>query len=298
MRCHSPYFSTHNGAYACGRCAACLSSRRRTWAGRLILESYSHPQRSIFTTLTYDREVSSVSIRDCQLFIKKLRKRVGKLRTFYVGEYGDHTQRPHYHAILFGISECLGGPVRKLNSGFVCVCPTCSLIRETWGHGFTSVGNFSERRAMYIAGYVLKKMTHRLDPRLEGREPEFARMSLNPGIGRLSLGQLTAVLRQYGRVVPGGYQLGGRLLPLGRYLRRQIARDLSHGNEEAEKRILGIADTVSKSQKAMRILRAYAWSIQEPVDKVWLQVLDKEAQSLVIPDFPTIHTGKTVERNV
>jgi hypothetical protein len=298
MRCHSPYFSTHNGAYACGRCASCLSTRRRTWAGRLILESYSHPKRSVFLTLTYDREISSVSIRDCQLFFKKLRKRVGKIRYFYVGEYGDQTQRPHYHAILYGIPECLGGPVRKIGNGFICVCPTCSLIRETWGHGFTSVGNFSERRAMYIAGYVLKKMTHRLDPRLEGREPEFARMSLNPGIGRLSLGRLTDLIKAYQRVVPGGYELGGRLLPLGRYLRRSIAKDLSHGNAQAEKAILGIADTVSKSQKAMSLLRAYAWSVDKPVDKVWEEVLGIEAQKIVIPDFPTIHIGKTVERNV
>lgn len=298
MKCDKPYFSTHNGAYACGRCASCLSLRRRTWAGRLILESHVHPRRCIFVTLTYDREVDSLSIRDCQLWLKKLRKRVGKIRVFYCGEYGDTTQRPHYHAILFGVADCVGGPVKKSANSFICVCPTCSLIRDSWGHGFTSVGNFSERRAMYISGYVLKKMTHRLDPRLGGREPEFARMSLNPGIGRLSLGRFVALIEQYGRVVPGGYELGGRLLPLGRYLRRKIAKDVSRGNEKVEKAVLGVADTVSKSQEAMRLLRAYAWAVDKPVDKVWSEVLEKKAELLVIPDFPTVHSVKTVERNV
>lgn len=298
MRCHSPYFSTHSGAYACGRCAACLSSRRRTWAGRLILESYAHVGRSIFVTLTYDRERHSLSIRDCQLWLKKLRKRFGKVRVFYCGEYGDTTHRPHYHAMLFGIPECRGGPVRGLGKGFICLCPTCSLIRCTWGHGFVSVGNFSERRAMYISAYVLKKMTHRSHPGLEGREPEFARMSLNPGIGKPSIGRLAELVRGYGRTVPAGYQLGGRLLPLGRYLRRSIAREVSGGNEEVEKALLGVADTVSKSQEAMRLLRAYAWATAKPVDKVWKEVLEITALSPDCRLIPTVHSAAEVVRNV
>lgn len=298
MKCTAPYFSTHNGAYACGRCASCLSVRRRTWAGRLILESYSHPVGSVFCTLTYDRDVSTLSVRDAQLWLKRLRKRVGKVRVFYCGEYGEVTQRPHYHAVVFGLPYCAGGPVKKHGKGFFCVCSTCNIVRETWGNGFTSVGNFSERRAMYIAGYVMKKMTHRLDPRLEGREPEFARMSLNPGIGKLSIGKLADLVKNYKKVVPGGYELGGRLLPLGRYLRKQIAKEVSGGNEQVEKAVLGVADTVSKSQEAMRLLRAYAWSVDKPVDKVWREVLGEEAFSVVIPDFPVIHRNAEVVRNV
>lgn len=298
MKCDHPYFSTHHGAYACGKCASCLSMRRRTWAGRLILESLVHPRRCIFVTLTYERDVQSLCIRDVQLWVKRLRKAVGKVRIFYVGEYGDTTQRPHYHAVVFGIPECVGGPVKRTSSGFICVCPTCSCVRDTWGLGFVSIGNFTEKRAMYIAGYVLKKMTHRLDPRLEGREPEFARMSLNPGIGRLSLGQFVELVERYGKQVPSGYELSGRMLPLGRYLRRQIAKDVSRGNEKVEKEVLGVADTVSKSQAAMRLLRAYAWAFDKPVDKVWEQVLEKKAQSVVIPDFPNIHNTKAVVRNV
>lgn len=151
---------------------------------------------------------------------------------------------------------------------------------------------------MYISAYVLKKMTHRSHPGLEGREPEFARMSLNPGIGRLSLSKFCDLVTQYRKVIPGGYELGGRMLPLGRYLRRQIARDVSHGNEQVEKAVLGVADTVSKSQEALRLLRAYAWSVDKPVDKVWSEVLGITAQSVVIPDIPTVHRATEVVRNV
>src|SRR5215510_1697934 len=133
MRCSAPYFSTHHGAYACGRCESCLSSRRRTWAGRLILESYAH-QSSIFVTLTYSDDRHSLSVKDCQLWLKRVRKRVGKIRVFYCGEYGDATQRPHYHAILFGVPACRGGPVEFQARGFTCWCPTCVLVRETWSY--------------------------------------------------------------------------------------------------------------------------------------------------------------------
>jgi len=45
--------------------------------------------------------------RDVQLFIKRLRKEQdsrgsSKIKYYLVGEYGDLTKRPHYHAAIFG----------------------------------------------------------------------------------------------------------------------------------------------------------------------------------------------------
>jgi len=45
--------------------------------------------------------------RDVQLFVKRLRKDqdargLAKIRYYLVGEYGDQTKRPHYHAAIFG----------------------------------------------------------------------------------------------------------------------------------------------------------------------------------------------------
>lgn len=298
MRCHSPFF-TIGWAFPCGKCPACLSLRRRTWAGRILLEATAHPGRSVFATLTYDREVSSLSIRDCQLWLKRLRKRVGKIRVFYCGEYGEQTERPHYHAILYGLDECPGGPVARLGKKqFLCLCATCSVVRETWDSGHTTVSNLTARRAMYCAGYVVKKMTHRLDPRLYGREPEFARMSLNPGIGAVALSPVISELSKRRRTVPPGLEFGGRMLPLGRYLRRRIAVGCTDGSSEAVQAILGIPDTVTKNKTAMSLLRAYAWNVEKPVEKVWSEVFEIPEANLVVPTIPVIHRLTKEVRNV
>lgn len=264
-----------------------------------MLEAEAHPGRTVFTTLTYDREVTSLSIRDCQLWLKRLRKRFGKLRVFYCGEYGDVTGRPHYHAVLFGLVSCPGGPIRRVGKGFECLCETCSGVRETWNFGHTTVSNLTVMRAMYVAGYVLKKMTHRLDPRLYGREPEFARMSLNPGIGAVALGPVILELSKRRRTVPTGLQFGGRELPLGRYLRRYLAARLTDGSSEAIAEVLGSADTVSEGSKALSVLRKYAWSVEKPVEKVWSEVFELPSENVVVPDIPVIHRlTKAVVRNV
>lgn len=160
------------------------------------------------------------------------------------------------------------------------------------------MGNLTPQRAMYIAGYVVKKMTHRLDPRLHGREPEFARMSLRPGIGAVALTPVISLLSQHQRTVPGGLQFGGRMLPLGRYLRRLIAVRLTDGSEEAVKAVLGLQDTVSKQSVALSTLRAYAASVEKPVDKAWKEVLGISEEIKVIPVIPTIHSPTAVVRNV
>lgn len=89
------------------------------------------------------------------------------------------------------------------------------------------LGTLEERSAQYIAGYVVKKMTRPDDPRLLGRLPEFARMSLKPGIGAGAIPDVASALMQYkleasGRDVPNSLRHGSRLLPLGRYLMKRL----------------------------------------------------------------------------
>lgn len=75
-------------------------------------ESQSH-DFSCFVTLTYDDEHmpygGDLHYRHFQLFLKKLRKRLGRpVRYFMCGEYGDRLGRPHYHAILIGVEVADG----------------------------------------------------------------------------------------------------------------------------------------------------------------------------------------------
>lgn len=90
--------------------------------------------------------------------------------------------------------------------------------------GNVLVGSLEERSAQYIAGYCLKKMTSPDDTRLLGRFPEFARMSLRPGIGGDAVENVakSMVGISFPDDVPSALRHGAKMLPLGRYLRRRL----------------------------------------------------------------------------
>jgi len=154
-----------------------------------------------------------------------MRDRVGygKFRFFAVGEYGDLGGRPHYHAALFGFAPCQGGYRRKGE----CQCSQCSIVRETWGYGHVLVGELTIKSARYITGYVAKKMTRTTDPRLRGRVPEFARMSLKPGIGAYAMDDVASdMLAQptFGTHDVSALGYGKTSVPLGHYLTRRLRK--------------------------------------------------------------------------
>lgn len=87
------------------------------------------------------------------------------------------------------------------------------------------VGRLEERSAAYIAGYVLKKL--KTSSSISGRHPEFARMSLKPGIGAGAVPDVASAVMQWkleerNGDVPVGLRHGSAVLPLGRYLRRKL----------------------------------------------------------------------------
>lgn len=191
----------------------------------MILESFCHKQ-NLFLTLTYDNDHlpsdGSVSPREMQLFIKRLRKAVApvKFRFFLVGEYGPDTFRPHYHLAIFGL-------------GFEHEAQ----IAASWTYGFYKLGDLTEASAGYVGGYVTKKMTKADDPRLEGRHPEFVRMSLKPGIGCGALDVIEMTLKEHdllGGDVPTVLRHGKKIYPLGRYLRSKLRERLNFTDEHLE----------------------------------------------------------------
>jgi len=140
------------------------------------LEEYK--QKALFITLTYDdRHLplhGSLEPRDLQLFWKRLRKRLNgrKVSYYAVGEYGEVTQRPHYHAILFGlgVDECEFLHV-DARSSFMYH----PLVSKSWDKGLIHTGTVTFDSIVYVAGYINKKLvgdsagkeyfaTHRVAP--------------------------------------------------------------------------------------------------------------------------------------
>lgn len=196
-----------------------------------MLEATLHKENS-FVTLTYADENlppdGSLRPRDFSLWLKRLRKRwrATPIRYYGVGEYGDETWRPHYHAALFGFPACEFGQTRRFPRGRErSCCPRCEIIAETWGLGRIDLAKLEPHSAQYVCGYVTKKLTKADDPRLEGRHPEFARMSLKPGIGADFIPDVADVQLRYnedGLEVPFGLRHGPKIMPLGRYLVRKL----------------------------------------------------------------------------
>lgn len=175
-----------------------------------------HERPGAFVTLTYDKKNlpwdGSVSKREHQLFIKRLRKEIGqKIRYYMCGEYGaDETEqvqqpdgsfrthrlgpgRPHYHYLIFGYDFSEDRyPWTKHRDHQYYRSPT---LEKVWTKGMSTIGHVTPETAAYTARYVLKKQTgdERSDTHysrvLPGRdelvfiEPEFSLMSLKPGIG-------------------------------------------------------------------------------------------------------------------
>lgn len=100
-------------------------------------------------------------------------------------------------------------------------------------------------------------MTKADDMRLFGRHPEFARMSLRPGLGYDSLHELASTLMQFNLEdteadVPSALRHGKRLMPLGRYLRGRL-RTLVGKDEKAPQATLdAYAETLRPMYEASR----------------------------------------------
>jgi len=144
---------------------------------------------SSFVTLTYDDAHLSASLNysDFQRFMYRVRKRFGPTRFFMCGEYGVQNWRPHFHALLFGLTfkdgQVIGTDLYRSRE-----------LELLWPYGYSSFGGVSMQSAGYVARYSLKKVTgdaasshySRVDSRtgeIVQLVPEFGHMSLKPGIG-------------------------------------------------------------------------------------------------------------------
>lgn len=250
---------------------------------------------SSFVTLTYSDETmpiikrSDLSIttlvpKDLQDFLKRFRKAISPARVRYyaVGEYGDKTWRPHYHIALFGYSTCVYGRSQYSKLRVNC-CPVCDLVRDTWGLGFVYLGELEVKSAAYIAGYMMKKMTKVDDERLQGRAPEFARMSLRPGIGAGALLEVAQSLLDLNLDeklvdVPTALRHGSKLMPLGRYLSGRLREMLGRSKSAP----LEVLDAI---QEELQPLWDYACQVAETpqaVESIFASLVSKEDDQKVL----------------
>ena len=179
----------------CGQCIGCRLERSRQWAVRCLHEASIH-EFNTFITLTYNESSmpagGSLCYRDFQLFMKRLRKVVGKVTFYCGGEYGEELSRPHYHACIFGYDFPDKVYFKKSADGSKLY--TSELLAKLWPHGLSSCGSVTFASAAYIARYCVQKVngdrakshyeTITDDGEVIDRVPEFNHMSLKPAIGK------------------------------------------------------------------------------------------------------------------
>lgn len=205
--------------------------------------------------------------KDAQDWLKRLRKLIYplKIRFFLVGEYGDQMERPHYHAIIFGLEPCARGKtvrIRMTNTPDpMNCCAACRSLQETWPLGLIESQQVAEPAMRYVAGYTIKKMTNPDDFRLNGRYPEFTRQSNRPGLGYDAMFEVASVFmshKKYERSadVPAALQHGKKILPLGRYLRRalrvMVGRDANAPRETIDEMAIQLQPMLEAAEAAQK----------------------------------------------
>lgn len=241
-------------ALPCGRCTGCRLDKSRDWAVRSYHEASMH-DASVFITPTYSDEHLpadySVSVRELQLFHKKLRHMVGPFRFFACGEYGERGLRPHYHELLFGLDF----PDKQLYSrakggGNLYYSET---LQKAWGKGLCLIGDVTFQSAGYCARYSMKKIggdmaaehycrVHPVTGEICQVSPEFSVMSRMPGIGA------TWFERFHREVFPSDFLvIDGRKVPVPSYYLRKLD-DVEQAEVKARRRDRGFVAAAREAE--------------------------------------------------
>lgn len=211
----------------CGKCVFCLQSKRNQWSVRLE-EELKVSTSALFVTLTYNERMVpvgsdgllSLDKRDVQLFMKRLRRnnKEKTLRYYLVGEYGENTNRPHYHALIFNLT-----PDERV---------AYDLITKAWKKGLKSIGEVHIGKVTPASiGYVTKYMIQK-EQEFKGREPPFSLMSRRPGLG-------TNYIEKYGEFhkanITRNYHTSetGIKRPLPRFYKDKLYKDESVRKNQA-----------------------------------------------------------------
>lgn len=214
MKCIKPII-VHGNQFNCGHCRSCRINYTSSWTLRLLyeLDNWSEAQ---FITLTYNDsnlpKDLSLHPEDLQKFWKRLRKDLEgrKIKYYACGEYGDKNKRPHYHAIVFGLS-----PYSDTDR---------QLIAQNWNKcepwlfdkAHNGIGEVTRESIGYVTGYVQKKLNGELaEKEYNGKIPPFSRCSQGMG--------LEFALKNQERLIQNGFTfLHKNKISIPRYFRDKL----------------------------------------------------------------------------
>lgn len=214
----------------CGKCVACRLERSREWAVRLMHENKMH-LNSEFVTLTYRNDDlpfnGTLVPGHLKAFHKRLQRMQRGVRYYGCGEYGDLNKRPHYHSILFGVVFPDKALYQKTPTGDLYTSKT---LDRLWGLGDAKIAAVTFDTCAYVARYCLKKVdgprreaghyqVYDADGVISEREPEFARMSLRPGIGASYFAKFGSEIMRFDNVI-----MDGKPIPSVRYYDKLIEK--------------------------------------------------------------------------
>lgn len=133
---------------------------------------------------------------------------------------------------------------------------SANYLKTQWTLGHVNTRPFIMERAAYVARYTQKKSLWPYKPQ-DGRAPEFATMSLKPGLGRGALLKVAATLKRHkpwqtdgfsGAIplgnnteslwshgVPESIRQNGKIYPLGSYLINELAHLVGVPTSESAK---------------------------------------------------------------
>jgi len=201
-------------------------------------------EEAAFLTMTYNDQHlppgGSLDHKHVQLFIKRLRKHVSrlnqkanagrsddnskpiekiepKLRYYMCGEYGDKTNRAHYHMCLYGWAPKDQKYWSTSGSKIKSKIYTSETLDKIWKKGNCYIGEVTFESAAYVARYIMKKINgERADKHYETieantgeilkRQPEYTQMSLKPGIGKQWLDKYKSDAYPDGKVLARGHK--------------------------------------------------------------------------------------------
>lgn len=190
----------------CGRCIECRLAYTRQKANQMYAEYLSrNKENCYFLTLTYNDEnlkehetvntetgevFHGISLckEDVQKFWKRLRYYKSQDEISYViaGEYGPASMRPHYHAIVYGLT------IDSSKSKYLGLSETGSPmwtnseIEKIWGNGQVAIEKVTWDTCAYVARYIMKKQygQNKIIYDCMGVIPEFIQQSNKRPIGK------------------------------------------------------------------------------------------------------------------